>query len=108
MINIPAFATEFGVVEKTIQFVAKWKGETHYFRVEATRLETGSYDTSVYMRESVRLSETMKIENSKRIDAEADHQIWVLFPDAPSSHGATADDAIRLQLALLDDRLKHV
>jgi hypothetical protein len=42
------------------------------------------------------------------VQAEFDRYVWVNFPSAPDSHGKSADEALQLQLALLDDRLEHV
>ena len=53
------------------------------------------------------MKDAMTIENGQKIQAEADRYVWVNFPDAPSSHGKSVDDALNLQMSLLSDRLKH-
>jgi|SRR3954453_18191539 len=107
MTKVPDYATEFATLEKTIEFVASWGGTADYFRIEALRYESGGYTTHVYMRRPFAMKDAMTIENSRKIQEEADRYVWVNFPDAPSSHGKSADEALNLQMALLSDRLKH-
>jgi hypothetical protein len=107
MIKTPDYATEFATLEKTIEFVARWGGDTHYFRIEALRYESGGYTTHVYLRIPFAMKNAMTVEDGRKIQHENDRYVWVDFPDAPSSHGNSADDALRLQLSLLSDRLKH-
>jgi hypothetical protein len=107
MLFVPAYATEFAILEKTVDFVAALGGNTNYFRIEALRNENGDYATRVYIRMQFAMKDAMIIEDSEEIQAEQDRYVWVDFPDAPYSHGKNADDAINFQMSLLSDRLKR-
>ena len=107
MTIVPDYATEFATLEKTIEFVAAWGGNTDYFRIEALRYESGSYTTHVYIRKSLELKDRVTIESGNQIQATENRYVWVDFPGAPSSHGNSADEALNLQMVLLADRLKH-
>jgi hypothetical protein len=75
MLFVPAYATEFAILEKTVDFVAAWGGNTNSFRIEALRDENGDYTTRVYIRMPFAMKDASTIEDGEEIQAEQDRYV---------------------------------
>lgn len=89
-------ATEFYVVEKTVELVVTMRGQSQRLRIEALRRSDGVYSVSAYIRRRL-ASEAFPGHDGDLIGLD----VWASY-DLPWTRRDSADDAIQQGLSFLE------
>lgn len=104
--NQHAFASEFYVIEKTIEVVVNIKGENETIKIEAHHdLADGSYKTRAFIQENLTLQPTYPQVGGKFGNKPDDFRVYVDY-DLPWTHRDSADEALQQALGFLRERTR--
>jgi hypothetical protein len=99
--NYP-FCSEFYIVEKSIEVVAKINGENRQIRIDALHGpdSTTRYSTASYMKEDI----TVQPQTNGDFDRKPESvQVWIAY-NLPWTARDSADDALAQALSFLRER----
>ena len=102
------FASEFYIVEKTIEVVVSIRGESQSIRIEALNNPDSDppsrYSTRAYIREDMTVQPTYPQSGGGQFDRKPTSvSVWVSY-DLPWTSRDTADAALSQALGFLGDR----
>ena len=96
--------SEAYIVEKTVEVVAKIRGEMQTIRIEALRdLRDGHYSTRAYRQEHVTLQPTYPRTGGKYDRSPEEFRVWVGY-DLPGTQDYEAEGALSQALRFLGER----
>ena len=94
-----AFASEFYDVEKSIELVAKFKGQQERFRIDVLASAGGNCSTRAYIEVEVVLTLPLQVPSTGPMRT----RVWVTFDLLPWTSRPDADGALVQALGFLED-----
>lgn len=98
------FASEFYVIEKTIEVVVNINGQNETIKIEALHdFDDDAYKTRAFILENVTLQPTYPQVGGEFSNGLTDFQVYVSY-ELPWTHRPTADEALQQALGFLKER----
>ncbi|MGB2957956.1 MAG: hypothetical protein WBD30_03625 [Bacteroidota bacterium] len=96
-----SFCSEFYTVEKTLEVVVHFQGESIPVRIDALKNEiSGGYTTCARKCATVTIQPTFPKENETFLSKPEEFSVWVEY-NMPDTHGNTAEKVLRQALGFL-------
>lgn len=96
------FCSEFYTVEKSVEVVAKIRGEDTRIRIDVLKdNKNGSFSTKVYREEYLNVQQSYPEDEN---DGQEESQVWIAWTDFPWTDRDSAEGALQQALSFLEER----